>query len=87
MDTSDVDEKAYKTNKFNHYLYELERGLFGPTAELMMQYEDFNKPEQVTRLYWMEELMPRVASDYAPGGIEPIKTVLFVAIVEMPQWS
>lgn len=53
----------------------------------MMQYEDFNKPEQVTRLYWMEELMPRVASDYAPGGIEPIKTVLFVAIVEMPQWS
>ena len=52
VDASDVDEKAKKTNKFNHYLYELERGLFGPTVELMMQYEDFNLPELVTKMHF-----------------------------------
>jgi hypothetical protein len=45
IDTSDVSEKTKKTNKFNHYIYELERGLFGPTSELIMQYEDFQRKD------------------------------------------
>jgi len=52
VDSSDVDETAMKTNKFNHYLYELERGLFGPTVELMMQHEDFNLPNLTTKMYY-----------------------------------
>ncbi len=51
VDNSDMDEKSKKTNKFNHYLYELERGLFGPTVELMMQYYDFTFPGLVTKMY------------------------------------
>ncbi len=31
-------------------LYELERGLFGPTFELIMQYEDFARKDIVVKL-------------------------------------
>lgn len=75
VDSSEVDEKTQKTNKFNHYLYELERGLFGPTVELMMQYEDFNRPDQVTRLYWTGQLTERLPAYYAAGGIQPVTRV------------
>jgi hypothetical protein len=30
-----------------HFLYELERSIFGPTLEMMMQYEDFQRPDIV----------------------------------------
>jgi hypothetical protein len=36
--------------KFRHYLYELERGLFGPTFEMIMQYEDFTRKDIVVTL-------------------------------------
>lgn len=34
-----------KRIKFRHYLYQLERGLFGPTFQLIMQYEDFSRKD------------------------------------------
>lgn len=36
--TNDLTDQDVRSYKYNHYLYELERGLFGPTVELMMQY-------------------------------------------------
>lgn len=31
-------------------LYELERGLFGPTFEMIMQYEDYSRKDIVVKL-------------------------------------
>lgn len=39
-----------KQIKFRHYLYELERGLFGPTFEMIMQYEDFTRKDILVNL-------------------------------------
>jgi hypothetical protein len=36
VDTFSFDYQANETNKLNDYFYELERGLFGHTTELMM---------------------------------------------------
>ena len=59
IDTSDVSEKDKKTNKMNHFLYELERGLFGPTIEMFMQYEDFNRSNIIVDLKNEGMVVPR----------------------------
>ncbi len=44
-----VDSTVTKIAKMNydfcHYIYELERSIFGPTLELMMEYEDNERPD------------------------------------------
>jgi hypothetical protein len=44
---------------FRHYLYELERGLFGPTFELIMQYEDFSRKDICVTLKALGKLKKR----------------------------
>jgi hypothetical protein len=36
-------------NAVSHFFYELERSIFGPTLELMMQYEDVQRPDIAMR--------------------------------------
>ena len=38
IDSANVSKEAKLNYEFCHYIYELERSLFGPTLELMMQY-------------------------------------------------
>lgn len=83
VDASDVDEKAKKTNKFNHYLYELERGLFGPTIELMMQYEDFNLPNLITKMYFEGIVPVRPLKNKYKGAVKPAGRVMPHLILEM----
>ena len=35
-----LSKEAKLNNAVSHFFYELERSIFGPTLELMMQYED-----------------------------------------------
>lgn len=50
VDVSHEDEDLAKRIKFRHYLYELERGLFGPTFEMIMQYEDATRKDIMVNL-------------------------------------
>jgi uncharacterized protein YihD (DUF1040 family) len=45
IDNANVSKLTKHNYEFCHYIYELERSLFGPTLELMMQYEDFQRPD------------------------------------------
>lgn len=45
IDSAGVSKEAKLNYEFCHYIYELERSLFGPTLELMMSYEDFQRPD------------------------------------------
>lgn len=45
MDDANVSKLTKHNYQFCHYIYELQRSLFGPTLELMMQYEDFQRPD------------------------------------------
>lgn len=45
MDDANVSKLTKHNYEFCHYIYELERSLFGPTLELMMQYEDYQRPD------------------------------------------
>ena len=70
---SSVSKLAKLNYEFCHYIYELERSLFGPTLELMMQYEDFTRPD-VSMSFEAEGLVePR--EDQTIGAAEPTKRV------------
>jgi hypothetical protein len=45
LDDAHVSKKAKSNHQFCHFIYELERSIFGPTLELMMQYEDVQRPD------------------------------------------
>jgi len=45
IDVSHEDPQLKKQNKFGHFIYELERGLFGPTFEMIMKYEDSSRKD------------------------------------------
>ena len=45
-----VQPEDAKKIQLRHFLYELERGLFGPTFELIMQYEDFTRTDIAVKL-------------------------------------
>lgn len=45
IDDANVSKLTKLNYEFCHYIYELERSLFGPTLELMMQYEDHQRPD------------------------------------------
>lgn len=68
VDSTEANIISERTNTLNHYLYELERGLFGPTVELMMQYEDFNRPDQTMKMFWTGNIDARQRAFYKPGG-------------------
>lgn len=40
-------------------LYELERGLFGPTFEMIMQYEDYSRKDIVVKMQTEGEIKMR----------------------------
>lgn len=83
VDSSEVDEKAKKTNKFNHYIYELERGLFGPTVELIMQYEDLTRPDLMTKMHYQGQISKRTGMDQSEIDVKPAKRVICILIQEM----
>lgn len=45
VDTTNISHEAKLNHGVCHFFYELERSIFGPTLELMMQYEDFQRPD------------------------------------------
>jgi hypothetical protein len=45
IDDANVSKLTKHNYEFCHYIYELERSLFGPSLELMMQYEDAQRPD------------------------------------------
>ena len=50
VDIPESSTEASRRSKMNHLLYELERGLFGPTFELIMQFEDLTRRDISVRL-------------------------------------
>jgi hypothetical protein len=83
IDMSDVSEKTKKINKFNHYIYELERGLFGPTFELIMQYEDFLRLDISANLQAEGLIKPR-KSKKPLSNVKQAERVTFYFKLEMP---
>jgi hypothetical protein len=49
--TSGYNEMDSKRYYMKHYFYELDRSIFGPTIELMLEYEDKNKQDSIAKLY------------------------------------
>ena len=50
VDAPESSPEDAKKIQLRHFLYELERGLFGPTFELIMQYEDFTRSDIAVKL-------------------------------------
>lgn len=76
IDDANVSKVAKHNYEFCHYIYELERSLFGPTLELMMQYEDFERPD-ISVSFQAEELVDS-RENMIIKSAEPTKRVLFV---------
>jgi hypothetical protein len=76
IDDANVSKVAKHNYEFCHYIYELERSLFGPTLELMMQYEDFERPD-ISVSFQAEDLVDR-RENMIIKSAEPTKRVLFV---------
>ena len=50
VDIPESSQTASRRNTINHFLYELESGLFGPTFELIMQFEDLTRHDISVKL-------------------------------------
>lgn len=62
VDTTNVSKEAKLNHGISHFIYELERSIFGPTLEMMMQYEDYQRPD-ITVSFEAEGLVLPRASD------------------------
>lgn len=63
VDTTNISKEAKLNHAISHFIYELERSIFGPTLEMMMQYEDFQRPD-ITVSFEAEGLaLPRVSDE------------------------
>lgn len=73
IDDANVSKLTKHNYEFCHYIYELERSLFGPTLELMMQYEDFERPD-ISVNFQAEDLVDR-RENMLIKNAEPTKRV------------
>lgn len=75
VDDANVSKQAKHNYEFCHYIYELERSLFGPTLELMMQYEDFQRPD-ISVNFEAEDLVDRRGNQMIENS-QPTSRVLY----------
>ena len=54
-----LSNQAKLNNAISHFIYELERSIFGPTLELMMQYEDIQRPDITVTFEAEGQVYPR----------------------------
>lgn len=76
IDDANVSKTTKHNYEFCHYIYELERSLFGPTLELMMQYEDFSRPD-ISVSFEAEDLVDE-RKDILVKLAEPTKRVTYI---------
>jgi hypothetical protein len=78
IDSSNVSKEAKLNYEFCHYIYELERSLFGPTLELMMQYEDYQRPD-ITVDFAAQDLVQVRRDEFIDlaGPVDRVRFILF----------